>query len=77
LWNQGAITAAETKLGLVCRDYGQEAPLDLQGTGGSPNTNEERVFQLAACWSIDPTRIADHSFRGASGLSGGLPAGGR
>jgi len=76
LWNQEPMTAAESKLGLICDDYSY--PVEREPLDPSPMNaiNEERIFQLAACWSIDPTRIADQSFRGASGLSGELSAGG-
>jgi len=56
LWNQGALTRAETELGLDCRPYGErERNHSLFNDVRIGNT--EKVSLLAARWSLDPAMI--------------------
>lgn len=56
LWNQGGMTAAESELEMKCYDYGSELVyLQKEALGA----NIEKVTQLAAQWSIDPSSIPE------------------
>jgi hypothetical protein len=60
VWNQGVKTIPETKLGLKCFAYGDQAL-----TNKIAEANYEKVLQLAARWSLDPEILQD-----ASGVAG-------
>jgi hypothetical protein len=71
LWNQGDRTAAERELDLKCYDY-CDAPLPFPFTARDSNVaNTEKVFQLAARWSVDPLAVNNQNFR-AYGITGDL-----
>jgi hypothetical protein len=69
LWNQGPLTAAEKELGMRCYEYGSEQNIFL--VKDELAANSERVGQLAARWSLDPTALCSGSWSG-SGIVGGL-----
>ena len=56
LWNQGTMTAPERELEMHCYDYGSELVF-MQRDALSANI--EKVTQLAAQWSIDPSSIPE------------------
>ncbi len=71
LWNQGAQTWAERKLGLKCFAYFEGsrphyAELELI------RANAERIMPLAAIWSVDPTSVDDTTMSDALGIAGDL-----
>jgi hypothetical protein len=67
VWNQGAKTMPETRLGLKCFAYG-----DISATKEAAGINFEKVAALAARWSLDPAAIDERSLNHASGLAGEL-----
>ncbi len=69
LWNQGVMTSAERELELRCFDYGSEL-IYTQREGLS--VNSEKVTQLAARWSIDPSAISETNWSAGNGIVGEL-----
>ena len=69
LWDQGEITRAERNLGFQCPGYGESIRRDSPGI-----SNAERISQLAARWSIDPTQLDEEFFLEAQGVAGNLYA---
>lgn len=69
LWNQGTLTAAEKELDMRCFDYGADQNLFLIKEDLAANS--ERIGQLAARWSIDPT-AGGHGVWGGRGIVGAL-----
>jgi hypothetical protein len=69
LWNQGILTAAEKELDLRCFDYGSEQNLFV--VKDDLAANSERIGQLAARWSIDPTAVGHGAWSGR-GIVGAL-----
>src|SRR5665213_1031861 len=67
VWNQGAKTMPETRLGLKCFAYGDTLP-----SKEAVEMNFEKVAALAARWSLDPAAIDESSLNHASGLAGEL-----
>jgi hypothetical protein len=62
LWNQGPVTAAEKELDMLCLEYASEqSPFALRE---ALCANCEKVNQLAARWSIDPSAIPPEMWRG-------------
>jgi hypothetical protein len=74
LWNQGAKSQAENDLGVVCFDYGESAEaLALSSANGdSYHTNADKLFFLAARWSLDPTAITGGMVPKSPGVIGDL-----
>lgn len=69
LWNEGPLTAAEKDIGMTCFDYASEQnPFSVKE---EITANSERVSQLAARWSIDPSSLGSSSGKG-HGIVGGL-----
>jgi hypothetical protein len=72
LWNQGSVTQPETDLGLRCLEYGEQASsLDLS-SASAPPPNTEKVLQLAARWSLDPSTVAESMLHMGLGVTGDL-----
>lgn len=72
LWNQGQKTAAEKELDVTCYGYGEEGSVNFfQKEPTLPNS--EKVNQLAARWSIDPTSVMDTGWKNEQGIVGSLP----
>jgi hypothetical protein len=70
LWNQGAMTRAETDLSLKCFAYGDgEERVDF-GRPDPAAVNTERLPLLAARWSIDPTSIDARMLKESQGIAG-------
>lgn len=70
LWNQGAVTRAETDLSLKCFAYGDgEERVDF-GRPDPASVNTERLPLLAARWSIDPTSIDARMLKESQGIAG-------
>jgi hypothetical protein len=69
VWNQGKSSSVERSLGLVCPDYLEALPLDLN-QGDSPSANVDKVPVLAAKWSIDPGGIEDQLLETGRGITG-------
>lgn len=72
VWNQGRKTNAETRLGVVCCNYGETLEAGRFGQPSPVQMNLEKVPQLAARWSVDPAAIDEWSIRGATGIAGDL-----
>lgn len=68
LWNQGNVTAAERDLELRCFAYGTEQNAFSLREDLAANT--EKIGQLAARWSVDPSAAA--GARTGYGIVGGL-----
>lgn len=71
-WNQGTKTAAEIDLGLACFSYTDEPQRLLFGDTDPLVANTDKVFRLAARWSLDPTSLDRHSFVQGHGIAGEL-----
>jgi len=70
LWNQGPMTAAEKDLRMTCFDYATgRSHFDRKD---SIAQNTDRVPQLAARWSLDPSAIDERQFRTGYGITGEL-----
>ncbi len=70
LWNQGAITRAESDLQVECFDYAEALP--QTSTPNPLPLNTEKVPLLAERWSIDPATIDPRHFRESHGIAGQL-----
>lgn len=70
LWNQGAKTDAETRLGVKCFAYGEESGPERLGMTDLLAANEEKVPLLAARWSLDPAEIHEKVMSGSLGVAG-------
>lgn len=66
LWNQGAMSAAERELEMRCFEYGSELIYMQRDVLFG---NIEKVTQLAAQWSVDPSSIPESTWQTA-GLVG-------
>jgi hypothetical protein len=72
LWNQGPLTQAEHDLGLKCFDYGERpAVIDVSPNEPQPS-NAEKVMQLAARWSLDPSTVEERMLHMGLGVAGEL-----
>jgi hypothetical protein len=69
VWNQGPMTPAERELDVQCFDYGVELVFTQREALAA---NVEKVNQVAARWSIDPSAIPDASYKASNGLVGEL-----
>ena len=69
LWNQGPVTAAEKDLEMLCLEYASEQ--NSFALREALAANSEKVNQLAARWSIDPSAIPPEMWRGR-GIVGAL-----
>jgi hypothetical protein len=67
-WNQGRVTAAERDLKISCLDYGME-PSTLAARENL-QSNAEKIYRLAARWSIDPTNISEEVWNARRGIVG-------
>jgi hypothetical protein len=65
VWNQGARTLPENEVGLKTFGYGEQAATILDA-----EMNFEKVPQLAARWSLDPSEVKLDSIRQSIGLAG-------
>jgi len=73
VWNQGARTALERKLGMVCMDYGECLPTEVSPNNFEPlAANMEKIPILAAKWSLDPFAINDNHPILERGIAGKL-----
>jgi hypothetical protein len=62
LWHQGPVTAAEKDLEMLCLEYASEqSPFAVRE---AISANCEKINQLAARWSIDPSAIPPEMWRG-------------
>jgi hypothetical protein len=72
VWNQGRKSNAETELGMKCFGY-TELPEPSRFAQADPlQHNTERVFLLAARWSVDPTTVDARRLRESRGLAGDI-----
>jgi len=72
LWNQGQRTAAEKDLGMTCYGYAERTAVDFfQKEPVLPNS--EKINQLAARWSIDPSSVTESGWQNEQGIVGSLP----
>ncbi len=71
VWNQGAMTHAELHLGMRCLSYGEIVEFDPHG-GQATDNNVERLFKLAALWSLDPSSLDQRRLSRADGICGEL-----
>jgi hypothetical protein len=58
IWLQGERTAAESDLGLECRDYGDSGNDDWLSESNDLALNVEKVPLLASRWSLDPAAVS-------------------
>lgn len=70
LWNQGEPTAAELELGLKCFAYGEKTARTSFGSVGPAQANAEKIFSLAARWSVDPAALDELVPKGTRGIAG-------
>ncbi len=70
LWNQGAMTRAESDLGLKCFAYGEGEERADYGRPDPGAINTERLPLLAARWSIDPSSIDARMLKEHQGIAG-------
>ncbi len=54
IWNQGAKTLAENRLGLKCFGYGEDSEAGFWTAKENASANVEKIPLLAARWSVDP-----------------------
>ena len=62
LWNQGPLTAAEKDLKLLCLEYASDQ--SAYSVREALSLNSDKIYQLAARWSIDPSAISPEMWRG-------------
>jgi hypothetical protein len=67
IWNQGAKTLAENRLGLKCSGYGEDSKAGFWTTRENASANVEKIPLLAARWSLDPEIL--HRADGITGES--------
>jgi hypothetical protein len=67
IWNQGAKTPAENRLGMNCCDYGENSGAGAWTASEPAAANIEKIPLLAACWSLDPEML--HRADGDAGES--------
>ncbi len=73
LWNQGILSEAEKKSGVVTFDYGNSPDPYQFGSQDRFRQNTERLYSLAGRWSVDPSRVTQSDLMTAGlGLSGNL-----
>lgn len=72
LWNDGEKTDAEKRLGMQCLDYGESRDHQPVLFGAATRPNAEKIFSLAARWSVDPSAIEPRTARDTLGLLGRL-----
>jgi hypothetical protein len=72
VWNQGDVTSAELGLGMSCLGYGQTADSGGFGAASPEEINSDRIFALAARWSVDPAVIEAAVLDGTTGITGDL-----
>lgn len=68
LWNQGPVTAAERELRIQLFAYGTERSAFLNRD--PLLSNSEKVFRLAARWSVDPLALREVSANDQPGIVG-------
>jgi hypothetical protein len=66
IWNQGAKSLAENRLGLKCSGYGDDSEIGFWTMKQRAAENVEKIPLLAARWSLDPEIL-----HRAGGISGG------
>jgi hypothetical protein len=74
LWNQGPRTAAEAQLGMHCFRYTETPDRTLFGESDPAASNTEKVYALAAKWSLDPASLDDRVFKASHGIAGRWPS---
>ncbi|HWF18382.1 MAG TPA: hypothetical protein VG754_03910 [Verrucomicrobiae bacterium] len=66
LWTQGAMTSAESDLGMRCFDYSDPADVPTFSAPDASCNNSDKVHLLAARWSVDPEdldeRLIEHEW---------------
>ena len=72
LWNQGAITRAETEIGFECFDYGEPVSASDLSPAELLHGNVEKINLLAAQWSLDPASINDSTVASDRSILGDL-----
>lgn len=72
LWNQGAVTPAESELCLKCFAYGEGSGMASMASDEASVPNADRLIALAARWSLDPTSISEGTVHAALGVTGEL-----
>jgi hypothetical protein len=70
IWDQGAATLAENRLGLKCSGYGEDAETGFWAANENAAANVEKIPLLAARWSLDPGIL--HRANGITGESSRL-----
>lgn len=68
LWNQGKVTLAERDLGMTCLAYGEAVDF----ASSLPALNTEKIFSLAARWSLDPAGLDERRLARGQGIAGEL-----
>jgi len=70
IWQQGAGTAAEKELGLVCFGYAETVERATFGQADVISSNVDKIPLLAARWSLDPGRIEERFLARERGIAG-------
>ena len=72
VWLQGERTAAESDLGIECREYGEAGNEDWSSEPSDLALNVEKIPLLAARWSVDPAAISTQLLEQECGVAGDL-----
>lgn len=72
LWNEGLTTPAEIDLDMVCFKIGEPFNSFDRTCNDLLHANTEKVHQLAARWSVDPSVVHDTRFTSGVGIVGDL-----
>ncbi|HXG46204.1 MAG TPA: hypothetical protein VNO52_01150 [Methylomirabilota bacterium] len=70
LWNQGAMTSAESSLSMACLAYGETPDPVAFGQVDPMAANTERVCLLASRWSVDLSSIDARTLKQSHGVAG-------
>lgn len=70
VWDQGTLSKAEADLGINCFSYGEGAEAAALTCGDLLHANTEKVLQLAARWSFDPTTVGGTLASAPQGVAG-------
>ncbi len=73
IWNQGILSEAEKRTGMVTYGYGEAPDSHFLGAQDRFRSNTEKIFALAGQWSVDPSRVTQEDLMSSGlGLSGSL-----
>ena len=70
LWNEGSRTHTEKELGLKCSEYAESSDEIGWASSESNHSNTEKVYFLAARWSLDPLSVDESMLPSPRGIAG-------